>query len=146
MNHITIILLLILVLFLTSCNKYDAVFIGSGEEEITIKVEIADSTEERKQGLMFREHLDSESGMLFIFDSNAYYSFWMKNTLIPLDIIFISEDYKIIDIFHAEPCKDEPCRMYKSTGLSMYVLEVNGNFTINNGIEKGDNVRFGNFD
>ena len=89
---------------------------------------------------MFRKHLNENKGMFFAFDADGTYAFWMKNTLIPLDIIFISSDFKILEIFHAEPCTEEPCKSYQTTKYSKYVLEVNGNFTIRNSIDVGDKV------
>ena len=87
------------------------------------KVEIADSAAERADGLMFREELCSDCGMLFVFEGDGVKGFWMKNTLIPLDMVFIGADLRIIDVLHAEPCVEDPCESYVSSGL--YVLEVN---------------------
>src|SRR6056297_767591 len=70
-----------------------------------INVEIADSDKERQKGLMNRTSLCNKCGMLFIFDDERKHSFWMKNTLIPLDIIFINSKLKVVDIFHAQPCQ-----------------------------------------
>ena len=105
-----------------------------------MNIEIADNYEERRQGLMFREKLDENSGMLFIFESSGEYDFWMKNTLIPLDIIWINEDYKIVDIQKAVPCMDVACRSYIPNGEARYVLEVNSGFAEENGINIGDEV------
>jgi len=135
-----IIFILIFLIFLTSCTKYETIFIDNGEEEIKIKAEIADTQEKRERGLQFRKNLDENKGMFFAFNSDASYSFRMVNTLIPLDIIFISKDFDIVEIFHAEPCKEEPCKEYKTKKYSRYVLEVNGNFTTNNNIKVGDRI------
>src|SRR3989344_2502586 len=67
-------------------------------EEKCFNVELAKTDVEKAQGLMFREHLDRNSGMLFIYDEEGSYSFWMKNTLIPLDIIWINSQNKVVDI------------------------------------------------
>lgn len=103
-----------------------------------IKVEIADTPEKRTQGLMHRQSL--KGGMLFIFEEEKTRSFWMKNTLIPLDIIFINKNLKIIDIQQAIPCKDN-CISYISKQPAQYVLEVNHNYTIENNIKVSDNVK-----
>jgi len=103
-------------------------------------IEIADDATERAQGLMFREFLDDKNGMFFVFDEEDYHSFWMKNTLIPLDIVFISQEFEIVDVIYAEPCKTDQCESYKSAKPAKYVLEVNGNFTIKNNIEIGDKI------
>jgi uncharacterized membrane protein (UPF0127 family) len=63
--------------------------------------------------------------MLFIFEEERIYPFWMKNTLIPLDMIWIDKNGKIIDIQIAEPCTQDPCRSYTPSGSGLYVLELN---------------------
>ncbi|MEK6826382.1 MAG: DUF192 domain-containing protein [Nanoarchaeota archaeon] len=103
-----------------------------------IKVETADDPEERMRGLMFRDSLGENEGMLFIFDDSQTRRFWMKNTLIPLDIVFISEDFEIINVVEAVPCTEEPCEIYRSAGNAKYVLEVNGGFNKRNNITAGD--------
>jgi len=131
---------LIFLIFLTSCTKHETIIIDTGERKISISVEIADTQEKRQRGLMFRGSLDEYTGMFFTFDKDAIRKFWMKNTLIPLDMIFISQDFEIVNIEYAEPCTEEPCRLYNSSILSRYVLEVNGNFTIVNNIDIGDMI------
>ncbi len=110
--------------------------------EKCVEVEIVDTPETRMQGLMFRESLGDGEGMLFIFEEENIYPFWMKNTLIPLDMIWISQDTKIIDIKTAVPCEIDPCPNYSPSGKALYVLEVNAGFTDENEIEIGDTVRF----
>jgi len=90
-----------------------------------ISIEIAKTASERAQGLMFREELCSDCGMLFIFEEEDLHNFWMKNTLIPLDIIFINKDLTIIDILSAEPCTENPCPHYTPKEKALYVLETN---------------------
>ena len=136
-----IIFIFVFLVFLTSCTKYQTIFIDTGEgKEIKIKAELADTQEKKERGLMFRESLKENSGMFFTFDNDATFNFWMKNTLIPLDIIFLSKDFVIVEIIHAEPCKEEPCETYSTEKYSRYILEVNGNFTANNNIEVGDRI------
>ena len=134
---------LIFLVLLTSCAKYETIFIDNGVEKIKIKAEIADTQEKKERGLMGRERLGENKGMFFAFEHEGTYAFWMKNTLIPLDIIFISGDFKILEIFHAEPCAEEPCKSYQTTKYAKYILEVNGNFTTRNGIDVGDEVIIG---
>src|SRR3989344_3320694 len=133
------VILIFLLLVLNGCN-YKYVVIDNGEEKIRVDVEVADNDEERMQGLMFRESLGNNAGMLFIFDNKAKYAFWMKDTLIPLDVIFIDENFEIVDIIYAEPCKEDPCKRYIPKTESLYALEVNGNFTAKNVISIGDKV------
>jgi uncharacterized membrane protein (UPF0127 family) len=139
-------ILLILVLF-SGCvgqgsTEYEGSYVivtNSLGDEIIVKVEIADDNEERMQGLMHRESLDEDAGMWFVFEDEDFRSFWMKNTLIPLDIIYIDSDFTIVDIKEdVQPCEAEPCPTYPSGGTAMYVLEVNAGFSEANKIAVGD--------
>ena len=127
--------LILVLLFLTGCSFSSYVFIN----DIKIKIEIADNDLGRAKGLMFRESLCENCGMLFIFDENSEKNFWMKNTLIPLDIIFIDEKFLITKIEKAEPCKKGECGIYSGTGK--YVLEVNQGFSEKNKFKINDSVR-----
>lgn len=140
------ILAVFLLIFLAGCSKdfnksFSEISIDNGKNLVKINVEIADDDVERTKGLMFRERLDENDGMLFIFDDEEYQTFWMKNTLIPLDIIFIDKNLKIVDIKSAAPCKEEPCTLYKSQKPAKYVLEMNGNFSKRKGIDVDDDVK-----
>ena len=135
-----------LLIFLIGCSKnlnknLSEVSINNGKNLIKINVEIADDNQERIKGLMFREKLDEYEGMLFIFDDEEYQTFWMKNALIPLDVVFIDRKLKIIDIKHAVPCNKNSCDLYQSEHPAAYVLEVNGNFTTKNRINIGDKIK-----
>lgn len=77
-----------------------------------VHVSIADTNESRQKGLMFVKQMNDGSGMIFIFDSQSFYPFWMKNTLIPLDMIRINSKKQIVDIQTAIPCTTENCRTY----------------------------------
>ena len=139
------ILIIFLLIFLVTCTKnlnknFNEVFIDNRKNLIKINAEIADDEEERAIGLMYREILDENKGMLFVFDGEKEQTFWMKNTLIPLDIIFVDKNFKIIDLKYAVPCKEEPCALYKSSKPAKYVLEVNGNFTLKNNIKIDDKI------
>lgn len=113
-----------------------------------VKVEIARTPAQRSKGLMFREYLGEDSGMLFIFDTEAKHSFWMANTKIPLDIIWISRDGIIVDISaNTPPCTETGnlramCKTYPPKQKALYVLEVNGGWTQRYGIQIGDSVVF----
>jgi uncharacterized membrane protein (UPF0127 family) len=109
-----------------------------GEQVYTFMVEIADTPAERSRGLMGREELGARQGMLFDFKSPRPVSFWMRNTLIPLDMIFIDEDGRIIRIHHrAQPHDETPI---PSGGPVLGVLEVPGGTARRLGIEAGDTV------
>ncbi|MFA4886665.1 MAG: DUF192 domain-containing protein [Candidatus Nanoarchaeia archaeon] len=132
-------IIFLLFLFLLSCQHQSTVSINDQD----IIVEIADTFEERAQGLMFREHLDEYAGMIFIYPKEQHAGFWMKNTLISLDIIFIDKDFKIVDIHTAQPCVNEDeCIPYGPTEQVQYVLEVNAGYAEKNGIKKGDFILF----
>lgn len=139
------ILLVFLLLFLINCTKISdksqkEIFIDNEEDLIKIYAEIADDNQEKIRGLMFREKLEENSGMFFIFENESYQTFWMKNTLVPLDIIFIDKGFKIVGIESAQPCRKEPCKLYVSPVPAKYVLEVNVGFTARNKIEIGDKI------
>lgn len=103
-----------------------------------IAVEVATTPEERARGLMFRESLERGRGMLFIYDREGVYSFWMKNTLIPLDIVWINSSRDIVYINRdTQPCKTEPCASVNPGVNALYVLEVNG------GVAEGLNLTLG---
>lgn len=114
-------------------------FYNSQNKKIaSFKVEIARTPEEHKKGLMNRNYLAKDKGMLFIFSQQKPLAFWMKNTLIPLDMIFISQDKEIISITHnAQPCHQSHCPSYYSHGQAKYVLEINGGLTAQSKIIKG---------
>ena len=110
--------------------------------DATFNVEIADNPAERAQGLMFRNYLEENSGMLFIFPDSAQHGFWMKNTNMPLDIIWINKDKEIIFIKKdAQPCsKEGKCSSIQPGEKAKYVLEINSNLTEKYNIEIGDRV------
>ena len=107
---------------------------------LLIKAEVAATEEQITTGLMFRKSLGKDQGMLFVFPNVNVQHFWMKNTLIPLDMVFIAENMTIIKIHHAIPCSSDPCQLYNSEQPIKYVLEVNGNFTIYHAIKEGGRV------
>jgi len=112
-----------------------------------VDVEVVTTPASMARGLMFRKNLAENSGMLFIFPNSAKHSFWMANTLIPLDIIWINEDKKIVDIKHsAPPCSNNIiqsyCTPYLPKEKAKYVLEVNGGWCEKNGVKIGDPVSF----
>lgn len=110
---------------------------------ICFNVEVARTANEQEKGLMFRTKLDESSGMLFIFEKAGNYTFWMKNTLIPLDIIWINENKTIVYIKeNALPCLSELCEIYGPETYAKYVLEINANQSKKNGIKIGEKVEF----
>ncbi|MFQ5531293.1 MAG: DUF192 domain-containing protein [Candidatus Nanoarchaeia archaeon] len=118
-----IIVFLLLILFLIIIdNKQNTVCFGLD----CFNVELARTSEEHLKGLMFREVLNSNEGMLFVFEKSGVYNFWMKDTLIPLDIIWMNSEKEVIFIYeNALPCLEERCTTYGPNSESLYVLEVN---------------------
>jgi len=103
------------------------------------KVKVQTSPKETQEGMMNKTFDKTFNGMLFVM-KNQEHCFWMKNCIIPLDMIFIDGD-KIIKIHHnCPPCEDEPCKNY--CGEGGYILEVKGGTCKNMGIKKGDVVTF----
>ncbi|MYE35740.1 MAG: DUF192 domain-containing protein [Gemmatimonadales bacterium] len=106
---------------------------------IAIQVEIADDADERQRGLMFRESLAENQGMLFVYPEQRILGFWMRNTLIPLDIAYIDREGRIVDIQQMEPQTTET---HDSAAPAMYALEMNQGWFEANGIRIGDLIEF----
>ncbi len=115
------------------------VIVVTGEGEHRFRVELADDDEERRIGLMYREHMDADTGMLFDFGEPQAVSMWMKNTLIPLDMAFIKADGEIHRI--AAMTTPRSLESIASGAPVTAVLEVNGGVFAALGIEAGDRVR-----
>ena len=108
---------------------------------VTVYAEAADTFAEREMGLMNRTYLNEDAGMLFIFPTPQQQSFWMKNMRIPLDIVFITADNHVLEIYASvPPCTGDPCTLYTSSAPLQYALEVNSGFCARNGIVSGDPV------
>ena len=139
------ILATIFALFLLGCAQQSAsqLTIETRQGEVPITIEIADSPDERQVGLMYRQTLGEDEGMWFVFDEEQPYSFWMKNTLIPLDIVYVDSNMQIIDIIRADPCLEDICKTYTPQAAATYVLEVNQNFTARAGVQIGNKVKVG---
>ena len=106
-------------------------------------VELAQTDEQRQTGLMGREHLDKDKGMLFIYEDDGVYTFWMKNTLIPLDMIWIDKNATVARIIkNAEPCGKEYCPSINPNKKAKYVLEINGGEADRIGLAEGSRLVF----
>lgn len=109
-------------------------------ETVTVTVEVADTPKKRERGLMFRKELGAQHGMLFLFRREANHTFWMKNTPLPLDIIFIDSDRHIVGI--QADTVPYSLQQLRAGGSSQYVLEVNAGFCAREGVAAGDGVEF----
>lgn len=106
------------------------------------KVEVAETRSQRDQGLMGRKELKKDEGMFFVFEKDGIYPFWMKNTFIPLDIIWIDSNNKIIYISqNAQPCKNLICPLIVPLTKARYVLEINAGTVKETNLKIGDEVR-----
>lgn len=133
--------LLLCVLMLIACTAC-----ASGDPSVelggkTFDVEIADTSEKQALGLMFRDSMEADKGMLFIFPNEAPRSFWMKNTRISLDIMYFDKELKMVSISaDTPPCKITRCPSYPSAAPAMYVLELNAGVAKKLGVDKGDKL------
>jgi uncharacterized membrane protein (UPF0127 family) len=119
--------------------------ITQGTKRVALPVEVANTPATRALGLMYRTHLDERAGMLFLFDQSARWSFWMKNTLIPLSIAFIDQVGAIVEIQDMKVAPDPengPFEFYQSLKPFQSALEVNQGFFKRQGITVGAKVSF----
>ena len=106
-------------------------------------VEIADDDAERARGLMFRDAMARESGMLFLFERQEPQAFWMRNTRIPLDIIYFDSKRTLVSTAAGTPpCTTQRCPAYPSTGPAQFVLELNAGMARELGAVPGDAITF----
>lgn len=132
--------LLPLILLLAGCPKIN--------DTVTIKgtqftVEVVDDDQSRAMGLMYRKSMSDDAGMLFIFEDAQPRAFWMKNTLIPLDILYFDHNRKLVSISaNTPPCKNTTtrCPSYPSAKPTQYVLEINAGLSAQHGFEPGDEL------
>ncbi|MBI2350979.1 MAG: DUF192 domain-containing protein [Deltaproteobacteria bacterium] len=140
-KRLGIIFFLSLWMGLLACRSSPRVIISTKSgKELVLKVEIADTPEKRVLGLQYRSELSDDQGMLFLFPSESVQSFWMKNTPLSLDMIFIGSHRRIVGIIHqAVPFSTESLSV---SSPSQFVLEIKGGLSRRRGIEVGDAVRF----
>ena len=110
---------------------------------VVIQVEVTQTPTERATGLMNRQSLPLDRGMLFVFEQPGLHFFWMKNTLLPLDIVWLSHDKRVLHIEeNVPPCKKDPCPAYGPPMKSLYVLEVNAGVAQRQGLSAGMTLKF----
>ncbi|MFC1776383.1 DUF192 domain-containing protein [Pseudomonadota bacterium] len=133
-----LLLCVLMLITFTACASGDPSVELGGK---TFAVEIADTSEKQALGLMFRDNMEADKGMLFIFPNEAPRSFWMKNTRIPLDIMYFDKELKMVSISaDTPPCKVTRCPSYPSKGPAMYVLELNAGAAKKLGVGVGDKL------
>ena len=128
---------IIFVFFLLGCQGKEMLILPNGE---LLTVEVARTREEQSRGLMERENLGDHDAMLFVYDREDFRTFWMKNTLIPLDIIFLDSNWKIVDMKNMQPCSEDPCALYPSLSPAQYAVEVKAGSLAEWGLKVGDEI------
>jgi uncharacterized membrane protein (UPF0127 family) len=137
-------------LFLAAClhltclgqgaDRFVKVYFPNGK---SVMAELAVTDEERSRGLMFRERILPDQGMLFVFEEEDVHGFWMKNTLIPLDMLWLDSEKRVIHIeADVPPCREEPCPTYGPDRPARYVLELKAGQAAANGIQLADRLQF----
>ena len=121
-------------------DKFIKIYLPGGS---SITAELAVTNEERARGLMFREKLLPDQGMLFVFEVEDYHSFWMKNTLLALDMVWLDKEKKIVHIERdVPPCKADPCPSYAPKRPGSYVLELKAGSAARLKLELFDKLEF----
>ncbi len=115
---------------------------GSG-----VHIEVAADDETRAQGLMFRDRVAEGTGMLFLFAEPGDFPFWMKNTLVPLDMIWLDDQHRVVHVEHdVPPCKADPCPSYPPHAIAKYVLELGAGQAAKHRIANGSTLKFERLD
>ena len=134
--HVSIVLAMLLPL--AACAKSGPYVELKGQR---FSIEVAADDAARQHGLMDRTQMEADHGMLFVFDEDAPRAFWMKNTKIPLDMLFFGADKRLISVQHdVPPCVADPCPAYSSGAPARYVLELNGGQAAKLGLSPGDEM------
>lgn len=130
-------IVLMMMIACAACSAGPSVEIGGKR----FLVEIADTQEKQALGLMYRDELADDRGMVFLFPNEAPRSFWMKNCRIPLDIMYFDKDLKMVSAaLSAPPCRTQACPSYPSKAPAMYVLELRAGMATELGLTVGDQL------
>jgi uncharacterized membrane protein (UPF0127 family) len=125
-------------------KNYETVIIefNGSDKKVSINAQVADNFFKKSLGLMYRETIREEEGMLFLFKRERKPRFWMKNMKFPIDVIFVSGDFKIVDIIeNTQPNNSLFCFGFKPKRPAKYVVETKAGFCKKHGIKIGDNVK-----
>ena len=114
---------------------------GGGTIELQ-NLQVARTSEAQARGLMGRTSLPPDGGMAFVFDRETTAAFWMKDTLIPLSILFWQGDGRIIDILDMRPCRADPCPVYRASAPYVGAIEMNRGAFERLGVEVGDTLEY----
>lgn len=133
-------LLLLLLAPLSGCASSDLPWVELNGRRFQVEVARDDAT--RARGLMFRDALPAEQGMLFVFERAEPQAFWMRNTRIPLDILYFDAERRLVSIAAGvPPCTTQRCPSYPSDGPAQYTLELNAGTARELGTQRGDELR-----
>lgn len=136
-----LILLGSLVIIFSSFQAQAYVSIQTQNGEVVFTVEVMRTSSEQAQGLMYRDGIADNIGMLFVYSDSAERIFWMKNTYFPLDMLFLDTQGKVIHLIHeAQPCSIDNCSNFSSVYPAQYVLEIRGGLVREKQIQLGDRV------
>ncbi len=134
----TLLLLATLCFSLAACASSEPYVTLKGHK---IQVEVVTTLEKQALGLMYRTEMAADNGMLFVYKQPAMMSFWMKNTRIPLDILYFDQNLKLINISASTPpCITPNCPAYPSTAPAQYVLEINAGLAAQWQLEKNEKL------
>lgn len=125
-------------------ENVSAAFVVDGER-VPVTLEVANAPEERSRGLMHRQSLPRNHGMVFVYGQAAPRTFWMKNTLVPLDIVFVAANGTVVNVAHADPqpnATDAELRRYSSDAPAKYVVEMQQGFANRTGVGPGTELAF----
>lgn len=121
-------------------DRFLKIYLPSGA---SVTAELARTDSERARGLMFRPKLLPDQGMLFVFEREDLHAFWMKNTLIPLDMLWLDPNRRVVHIERdVPPCKSDPCPSYGPSRAALYVLELPAGAAARLGLKPGDRLDF----
>lgn len=113
------------------------VHLVDGERRVRVDVKLAETSADRRQGLMNVPELPDAIGMLFVYSRERTGGFWMKDTLVPLDIAFFDAEEKLLTILEMEPCEESPCPVYDPGVAYRYALEVRRGWFAERGVDPG---------
>lgn len=112
-------------------------------DNYAVTVEVASDDATREEGLMYRDHLADDRGMIFLFPQPGEYPFWMKNTLIPLDMIWMDGEHRIVHIAsNVQPCRADPCPNYPPNAKASSVLELAAGVAAKHHLADGNVLKF----
>ncbi len=134
----------ILILFLfVNIYSSEMRFIKLFIHDFEFNVEVAETEEQKMKGLMFRKSIPKDYGMIFIYEDEDFRAMWMKNTLIPLDLVFLNAEREVVQIIpDVPPCKNDPCETYPSKKKAKFVLELNAGMSKRMKLKSGDIIFF----